>query len=568
MTWLLLLLVLGQSPGGDPSTNLPSPASVPGNSADSPAIEPSGPDSENGNAVSTPENSPIGEVGVSRRHPFRAWRDPWDPAEWAKVPVLRPFPKPEYFVQLPAGEGYYSLWDRMRKLYREKPPKYPMPRVQAMPLPFYDVDWKYLEGDVPEIERDLWDRFKRIHPTDDWAISFGGEFRIRGDNIVSQFFREFDENYWINRERLYGDFWYRDAIRAYVEFISAEKHGQNDPTIFTDINKADLLNAFFDLRVDLGQTEDKTYFRIGRQELYYGSQRLISALDWANTRRTFQGVKIFERTETYDMDLFWVQPVVINTGQFDSVNADVSFAGWWNTFRPVTGITGDLYVLNLNDNADTAAGDKGKLGGRNFTTTGIRAVYDKDGWYAEGETMLQFGMWSNQAFFSQAASAGGGYTWQKIHGLPSLQAHYDFASGSSHPFAGNSNSTFQQLYPFGHYYFGYLDLVGRQNIHDISFQFAWWPTHALQFGIQSHQFYLDSPRDALYAANGKKLRQDLTGKAGRNVGEEIDITTTYHLSNHQDVLVGWSQIWSGEYIRKSGPATNPQYWYMQYSYRW
>jgi hypothetical protein len=110
--------------------------------------------------------------------------------------------------------------------------------------------------------------------------------------------------------------------------------------------------------------------------------------------------------------------------------------------------------------------------------------------------------------------------------------------------------------------------VGRQNIHDLSFQFAWWPTQALQLALQSHQFYLDSPRDALYAANGRKIRQDPTGKAGRNVGEELDITTTYHLSNHQDVLVGWSQIWSGEFIRKSGPATNPQYWYMQYSYRW
>ena len=568
MSWWLLVLIMGQSLGGDPATLLPGPNAPGGNFADSPAPEPSDPDSEVGNVVSAPENSPIGDRESSRRHPFRAWRDPWDPADWAKIPILRPFPKPEYFVQLPKGPGYYSLWDRIRKLYRETPPKYPMPRVQSMPLPFFDVDFRYLEGDVPEMERDWLDRFKRIHPTDDWAISFGGEFRIRGDNIVSQFFRNFDESYWINRERFYGDFWYRDALRAYVEFISAEKHGNNDPTVFTDINKADLLNAFFDLRIDLGQSDDKTYFRIGRQELYYGSQRLISALDWANTRRTFQGVKVFKRTETFDTDLFWVQPVLINPVQFDSVFAPVSFAGWWNTWRPTTGIAGDLYLLNLNDNANTAIGEKGKLGGRNFTTTGIRAVYDKDGWYAEGETMLQFGMWSNQAMFSQAASAGGGYTWQKAHGVPSLQAHYDFASGSKHPILGNSMSTFQQLYPFGHYYLGYLDLVGRQNIHDISFQFAWWPTQAMQFALQSHQFYLDSPRDALYAGNGRKLRQDPTGKAGRNVGEELDITTTYHLSNHQDVLVGWSQIWSGEFISKSGPATNPQYWYMQYSYRW
>jgi hypothetical protein len=35
--------------------------------------------------------------------------------------------------------------------------------------------------------------------------------------------------------------------------------------------------------------EAPAYVRVGRQELLYGSQRLISTLDWANTRRTFQG---------------------------------------------------------------------------------------------------------------------------------------------------------------------------------------------------------------------------------------------------------------------------------------
>jgi hypothetical protein len=41
---------------------------------------------------------------------------------------------------------------------------------------------------------------------------------------------------------------------------------------------------------------------VGRQELLYGAQRLISPLDWANTRRTFEGGKLIwqgERVEVW-----------------------------------------------------------------------------------------------------------------------------------------------------------------------------------------------------------------------------------------------------------------------------
>ena len=72
-----------------------------------------------------------------------------------------------------------------------------------------------------------------------------------------------------------------------------------------DQNKADLLNAFVDVKSpDLDG--NPAYVRVGRQELLFGSQRLISPLDWANTRRTFQGVRGFRQTEKWDFDLFWV----------------------------------------------------------------------------------------------------------------------------------------------------------------------------------------------------------------------------------------------------------------------
>jgi hypothetical protein len=54
-----------------------------------------------------------------------------------------------------------------------------------------------------------------------------------------------------------------------------------------DQDEADLQDAFVDLMTTVGDT--KLLLRSGRQEMAFGKQRLISPLDWANSRRTFDG---------------------------------------------------------------------------------------------------------------------------------------------------------------------------------------------------------------------------------------------------------------------------------------
>ena len=78
---------------------------------------------------------------------------------------------------------------------------------------------------------------------------------------------------------------------------------QDLPPLPIDVDRGDALNLFVDAR--LFEVKDRPlWLRVGRQELLYGSQRLVSTLDWANTRRTFQGVKLFYRSEKFDADSF------------------------------------------------------------------------------------------------------------------------------------------------------------------------------------------------------------------------------------------------------------------------
>jgi len=184
------------------------------------------------------------------------------------------------------------------------------------------------------------------------------------------------------------------------------------------------------------------------------------------------------------------------------------------------------------------------------------------------EGMYQFGPWSNQQTSAGAYTASAGWNFSKLPMTPQFWVGYDFAAGDHHPGTTDTHGTFNQLFPFGHYYFGFIDVVGRQNIEDINFQAVAWPTKWVTCCAQYHLFRLDAARDALYGPASQVLRVDPTGRAGRDVGNEVDLWTNFHLAQNQDVWVGWSKLYEGSFLKKTGPGPSPELFYLQYSFRW
>lgn len=158
------------------------------------------------------------------------------------------------------------------------------------------------------------------------------------------------------RTRAHVDLWYRDRVRLFAEFIDARSFSPDLTPLATDRNHTDMLNLFANIKS--ANTEDgEVYLRVGRQGLLYGSQRLIAPLDWANTRRTFQGVKTFWRTSKFDLDAFWVRPMDTEKGNFDNWDTQRNFYGLWGTYKPKQGHLVDLYYLSLDDNRNVSAGN-------------------------------------------------------------------------------------------------------------------------------------------------------------------------------------------------------------------
>ena len=218
---------------------------------------------------------------------------------------------------------------------------------------FYDNDFSYLTKPDNKYCY-LGDCLKRNACGDCWIYDLGGEYRarhhhevnLRGSNLSGS-----SDDFLLHRTRLYANVEYSNWFRFYGEAIDAVSEFEDFTPRTIEENRFDALNLFADgLISDYGGGE--LWGRVGRQELLYGEQRLISPLDWANTRRTFDGAKVFYRGTAWDIDGFWTRPVpfsqhVNSDSNFDHPDQSQEFMGLYATYKGRKDHVYDFYFLRL-----------------------------------------------------------------------------------------------------------------------------------------------------------------------------------------------------------------------------
>lgn len=458
------------------------------------------------------------------------------------------------------------------------PPPPPKPGEKPKPTPpnpwkpiFYLNDFRYLDRPNNPFH-DPFDFLKRISPTPskNLKVDVGGEFRWQGKGEDNRRLTGEQNNFNLFREKLYLDAWYRDRFRLFVDVFWADSSRQNVPPVLIDINHGDILNAFVEAK--LFEVGDGTVSgRFGaRQQLQFGNQRLVSPLDWANSPRTFDYVANgLYRSKTLDIDAFWSRPNEILARRIDKANSSQQFFGSYLVYKGIANQTVDLYYLGLLESDPLVKGRNGVLGDFGVHTLGTRWQGSRENWLWEIETAYQFGHQSNLTRSAGMATGGLGRAFPKWWARPELWFYYDYASGTQNP--GDGYATFNQLFPLGHKYFGYMDIVGRQNILDPNVIMKFYPSKRWNFLLWYHHFNLASARDSLYNAAGAAIRTDPTGRAGTYVGDELDIAINLILNPHADWQFGASHFWAGPYVQRT--ATNPaqardgSFFYAQFVFR-
>ena len=345
--------------------------------------------------------------------------------------------------------------------------------------------------------------------------------------------------------------------------LDASIFGEELPATAIDLNHWNIQNAFVDVKV--GERDGSPFvFRLGRQELLYGDQHLISPLDWGNTRRNFEGFKLISKGETWDIDAFATRPVNTATGngpltrfdnERDRADASRTFSGVYATYHGRKNHLVDLYWMWLREQEERvgiADGSRQTVGLRWAAT---RPVLDgccevSRLWAASIQGAYQFGHDEGQTVNAGFLNADVAHTWKKLPWSPTIKGLYYWSSGDSDP-TDDENNTFSVLFPLGHAYWGIIDNLAGKNLIDYSLQGSIKPTKKLTGLLQMHWFDLDSSNDVLYNVAGAPLGAAGTGK---EVGEELDVIAVYNFYPNFNIAAGYSWSWYGTFV--TGGARN------------
>ena len=385
----------------------------------------------------------------------------------------------------------------------------------------------------------LGDRLKRISLGDWGMLDLGGQYRTRlhnEKNIRSFGLTGKSDDFLLQRTRLYSNLEIGDNFRTFAEFYDASSNFQEFAPRNIEVNRNDFLNLFADARL-LDRESGALWARVGRQEMLFGSQRVISPLDWANTRRRFDGVDLFWRGKDWDIDAFMTNPVVVNPDHFDAPDRTREFSGSFARYKGVQNQTLDLYALRY---VKTSA-----PGNFNLTTLGGNWQGSKDEWLWDIEGAYQFGDFTTAPHQSGFWVAGVGKKFEQYDWKPVFWAYYDWAAGGTP--VGNA---YDQLFPFNHYYNGFMDIFGRRNLQDANFQLTLKPTEKLTVLAWHHIFWLEKTSDVPYTVIGTPF---VATPGGNNyLGQELDLLATWQFKPRQSLQFGFSYFWHGKYF-----DTNP-----------
>ncbi|GAA4452406.1 alginate export family protein [Novipirellula rosea] len=427
---------------------------------------------------------------------------------------------------------------------------------------FYANDFSYLNDPCYNGPSFFGDSLKGLA---DGKLDLGGEVRVRyhdEDGMRGLGLTGRDDEFWLTRLRLFSDYRMNDYIRLYGEYLYADSGGEFFDNRPIEENRGEIQNLFADVNL-FSDGSSKLTARVGRQELLYGNQRLISPLDWANTRRTFEGGRLLYSNEDWNVDGFFVHPVNRNAAtesKIDDANESVDFFGTYLTRKGLDIGTLDMYYLGLDDSTNNF----------DYHTLGSRVAGSNGDLLYEFEGGVQFGSNSNGSSHDAGFFTGGlGRKLKVADWKPTVWFWYDYASGGDADFVARGDDAFDHQFPLAHKYNGFMDLYGRRNLHDINMQFI---TPVLGPNVNLlvwyHYFLLDTSTTpygvTMQPYNTTALAED------KELGHEIDVAINVNLNPRSSMLIGYSRFFAGDYYDETpGVLSNEdaQFVYTQFQTR-
>ena len=302
-----------------------------------------------------------------------------------------------------------------------------------------------------------------------------------------------------------------------VEVQDARRWGEEDDTLDGSAGQLDFHQAYLKLDDMFGQPFS---FTVGRQELVYGSERMIGAVGWSNTGRAFDALRLHFGEESYG-ELFVAKLEEKGIRDRNLWGIESHFVRDSHAVEP--------YVLFEHDKNLAAerlrratAGLRGA--GEFVTATGHVLGYEVEGAGQAGD----HGLDEVRAFMASGRLSYGGPGWNR----PYVTAGLDYLSGDGSS-GDNQVKVFDTLFATNHMYYGLMDQfpqditdaapdeAGMRGLSDIYLKGELSASESTRLALHIHHFTLAKSTDS-----------------GKNLGQEADVLLTHQLNSATTVQWG------------------------------
>lgn len=390
-----------------------------------------------------------------------------------------------------------------------------------------------------------------LSPDGSVSLSLGGQLRIRPEFSRQPVFglsAPAHNNGLLIRSFLSADLKLGPYLRTFVEFVSGQLPIWSVSPPGTQLDRLDLLQGYGELNLPVAA--GSLMLRGGRQEMSFGSSRLVSVREGTNVRRAFDGVRAaWIAAPDQRVDAFIVRPVIPLSGLFDDKSDPAQ--GFWGVYwtSPVPGLPAlkaDLYYLGLErENARFAQGTADErrhtVGSRLF---GKATGFD---WNVEGA--FQFGSFGQADIRAWTVSANLGYSFPDLPFSPRIGLNADAISGDGNLRDGRLG-TFNPLFPKLPY-FSEANLVGPANLLDIQPNVTLTLLPKVTLTVGWNPLWKQEEADAFYGPAVTPVART-AGGAGRYMGQQISTTLEWSPTDHVTLGGTYVGYTPGERIRQAG----------------
>ena len=445
-------------------------------------------------------------------------------------------------------------------------PTSPAEPVRTYTLLGEDEDWSFLKD--PSLRQDFWDPLKYIPlGTDGWYLSIGGGMRqvfeqVGNDNWGKQ---NYTNSFFLQRYVLHTDWHFGEHFRAYVELKSGLESFRAGGPRPIDEKKLDFEEAFVELGT--GEGNHSVVFQLGRQELNYGSGRLVSVREGPTVRQSFDGVRVKSRVGDWQIDGWAVRPDLDKPGFFNNVpDHSTAFWGVYATRPWRHRVSFDSYYLGLDHGSATPPGSRPYIYNRGTApetrhTVGARlwrppATKESD-WDFDYEGAWQFGSFGADGIRAWTFASDTGYSLPNVPLKPRISVKADISSGDNP--TSHSLGTFSPLFPIGNYFGVLADTgPGPVNFIDVHPRLQTSLPHGVSVSTDVVVQWRESLYDGVYAVPGFLLVPAGNSRA-RLVGYRPGVEARWQIDRHAWLQADYGIFYAGQFLKEASPGRNINY---------